>query len=86
MVWLNPIYLPTVCVAKIFLCLMPLATQHEVFPVLCNDIRDQTAKLSEVIHDVQVEPHLQPLFEEVLHHHTAVVEDDARVDIWAAGF
>ena len=42
--------------------------------------------LSEVCHDAQVEPHLQPLFGEVLHHRSAVVEDDARVDIRASGF
>ena len=42
--------------------------------------------LSEVCHDVQVEPHLQPLTGEVLHYRTAMLEDDARVDIRAAGF
>ena len=35
---------------------------------------------------MQVEPHLQPLSSELLHHKTAKHEDDARVDIRAAGF
>ena len=42
--------------------------------------------MSEVCHDVQVEPHLQPLSGELLHYKSAVHEDDARVDIRAAGF
>ena len=51
------------------------------------DFRDLTAKLmSEVCHDVQVEPHLQPLSSELLHYKSAVHEDDARVDIRAASF
>ena len=51
-------------------------------------IRDLTAKLmSEVCHDVQVEPHLQPLSGELLQSQWfAIQEDDARVDIRAAGF
>ena len=43
----------------------------------------------EVCHDVQVEPqwpHLQPLSDESLHYKSAVHEDDARIDIGAAGF
>jgi len=65
---------------------------HGAFPILRhNDVRNLTAKLlSEVCHDVQVEPHvhLQPLSGEVLHHRSVVVEDDARVhvDIRASGF
>ena len=42
--------------------------------------------MSEVCHDVQVEPHLQPLSGESLHYRSAVHEDDVRVDIRAAGF
>ena len=61
---------------------------YSVFPISHhNDIRDLTAKLmSEVCHDVQVEPHLQPLSNESLHYKSAVHEDDTRVDIRAAGF
>ena len=42
--------------------------------------------MSEVCHDVQVELHLQPLSGELLRYKSAVHEDDARVDIRAAGF
>ena len=42
--------------------------------------------MSEVCHDVQVEPHLQPLSGELLHYKSAVHKVDARVDIRAAGF
>ena len=42
--------------------------------------------MSEVCHDVQVEPHLQSLSGESLHYKSAVHEDDSRVDIRAAGF
>ena len=41
---------------------------------------------SEVCHDVQIEPHLQPLTGEILRYKSAVHADDARVDIRAAGF
>ena len=40
----------------------------------------------EVCHDVDVEPHLQPLSGESLYYKSAVHEGDARVDIRAAGF
>ena len=64
------------------------ACPHGAFPTIRhNDIRDLTARLlSEVCHDVQVEPHLQLLTGEVLHYRTTVLEDDARFDIRAAGF
>jgi len=42
--------------------------------------------MSEVCHDVQVEPYLQPLNSEPLRYKSTVHEDDARVDIRAAGF
>ena len=42
--------------------------------------------MSEVCHDVQFEPHLQPLSSELLRHKSARHEDDARVDIRAAIF
>ena len=52
-----------------------------------NNVRDLTAKLlSEVCHDVQIEPHLQPLTGMILRYKTAVHKNDARVDIRAAGF
>ena len=42
--------------------------------------------MSGVCHDVQVEPHLQPLSGELLRYKSVVCEDDARVDIRAASF
>ena len=83
----HPTYLPTVSVAKPFLFPMLLAALVVLFPSSAIMTFATTARLlSEVCHDVQVEPHLQPLTGEVLHYRTAVLEDDARVDIRAAGF
>ena len=82
-------HLPSHCVCgKAFSVSHAFSCPHGAFPIIRhNDIHDLTARLlSEVCHDVQVEPHLQPLTGEVLHYRTAVLEDDARVDIRAAGF
>ena len=84
-----PSHLPSHCVCgKAFSVSHAFSCPHGAFPIIHhNDIRDLTARLlSEVCHDVQVEPHLQPLTGEVLHYRTAVLEDDARVDIQAVGF
>ena len=58
------------------------------FPTLRhNEIRDFTANLiSEVCHDVCVEPPLQPLSGEHLTYATANRDDSARLDIKARGF
>ena len=82
-------YVPSHCVCgKAFNISHALSCPHGVFPIIRhNDVCDLTAKLmSEVCHDVQVEPHLQPLSGELLHYKSAVHEDDARVDIRAASF
>ena len=42
--------------------------------------------MSEVCHDVQLEPHFQLLSGELLRHKSVKHEDDTRVDIRAAGF
>ena len=57
------------------------------FPILRhNEIRDFTASLlTEVCHDVQVEPELQPLTGESLTNATANTQDGARLDISANG-
>ena len=86
--WTQP-HLPSHCVCgKAFSVTHALSCPHGAFPIIRhNDVRDLTAKLlSEVCHDVQTEPHLQPLTGEILRFKTAVHEDDARVDIRAAGF
>jgi len=85
----SPPHLPTHCVcSKTFSISHAFSCPHGAFPIIRhNDIHDLTAKLmSEVCHDVQVEPHLQPLSGESLHYKSAVHEDDARVDIRAASF
>ena len=85
----SPPHLPSHCVCgKAFTISHALSCPHGAFPTIRhNDVRDLTAKLmSEVCHDVLVEPHLQPLSGELLHHKTAKHEDNARVDIRAAGF
>ena len=52
-----------------------------------NELRDSTATvLSEVCHDVAIEPVLQRLTGESLHYATANVEDEARLDVSARGF
>ena len=52
-----------------------------------NEIRDITATLlTDVCHNVSIEPLLQPLSGESLHYRTSNVEDDARLDIRARGF
>ena len=58
------------------------------FPILRhNEVRDFTATLmSEVCHDVCVEPTLQPITGEVLSHATAITDEGARLDIAANGF
>ena len=54
---------------------------------LHNDRKDLTAKLlSEVCHDVQVEPTLLPLTGERMEHHSAIKTNEARLDIKARGF
>ena len=52
-----------------------------------NEIRDITAQLlSEVCHNVSIEPPLQPLTGESLNHATSNREEFARVDVKAQGF
>ena len=52
-----------------------------------NELRDLTAQLlSEVCHDVVVEPDLQPLTGETFQYQCAITTDDARLDVRACGF
>lgn len=52
-----------------------------------NELRDVTAQLlTEVCHDVMIEPDLQPLTGETFQHKTAITTDEARLDIRAGGF
>ena len=52
-----------------------------------NELRNITASLlSDVCHNVAIEPRLQPLNGESMTHHTAITTDDACLDIRARGF
>ena len=52
-----------------------------------NEVRDLTANLmSEVNHDVCIEPTLQPITGELLHGASAITDDGARLDIAANEF
>ena len=52
-----------------------------------NEIRDITADLlTEVCHDVSVEPDLQPLTGEALAHRTSIASEGARLDVSVKGF
>ncbi|XP_064395274.1 uncharacterized protein LOC135342473, partial [Halichondria panicea] len=52
-----------------------------------NEIRDFTANLmSEVCHNVAIEPHLQPITGEILSGASANTQDGARLDVAADGF
>lgn len=85
----TPLNIPTHCA-----CGAPFSVQHALscpkggFPTLRhNEVRDLTAKLmSEVCHNVCIEPHLQPLTGEALNGATAIVTDGARLDVAANGF
>ena len=85
----QPTRLPTDCA-----CGTSFTVDHALscpkggFPMIRhNEIRDFTACLmSEVCHDVSVEPALQPLSGEILSGATANREDEARLDFSARGF
>jgi len=58
------------------------------FPILHhNELRDFTATvMSEVCHNVAIEPVLQPLSGEILHYATTNVEDEAHLDVSTQSF
>ncbi len=85
----KPSGLPAKCICgKAFTVEHSLSCPHGGFPTIRhNEIRDITAKcLSEVCHNVGVEPPLQSLTGEALSYRTANSEDGARLDIKAQGF
>ena len=71
-----------------FILSQALSCPHGAFPIIQHsEVQDLTASLmTEVCHDVHVEPHLHALSGEALHHRSAVLDDNARVDIRASGF
>ena len=81
--WPPPgIYSHTLCMWCKLLC------RARGFPsIRHNEIRDITANLlTEVCHDVLVEPNLQPLTGEALAHRTSNVSEGARLDVSVNGF
>ena len=86
---LQPSYSPSSCA-----CGSNFSVEHALscpkggFPTIGhNEVRDLTANLmTEVCHDVCVEPTLQPITGEVLSNATAISDDGARLDIAANGF
>ena len=84
----TPKNAPSKCeCGKVFTVEHALSCPKGGFPILRhNEIRDFTASLlTEVCHDVQVEPELQPLTGESLTNATANSQDGARLDISANG-
>ena len=81
--------IPTICACgKSFTIDHGLNCPTGGFPIVRhNEIRDLTVNLmSEVCHDVCVEPTLQPLTGEQLSYATANREDSVRLDVRAGGF
>ena len=85
----QPSYSPSTCA-----CGSNFSVEHALsclkggfLSIRHNEIRDYTAKLmTEVCHDVCVEPTLQPVTGEVFSNVTAISVDGARLDIAANGF
>ena len=82
-------YLPSRCVCgQIFNLENARSCKKGGFIILRhNELRDFKANLlSEVFHDVQLEPQLKPLTGKVYHYGTSNTIEDERVDVSARGF
>ena len=85
----TPTRIPVSCV-----CGSSFTVEHVLswprggFPILChNEVRDVTANLlTEVCHDVRIEPDLQPLTGEALESPSAITFDGAHLNIALNGF
>ena len=85
----TPADLPTSCVCgSRFSVEHALSCPRGAFPIIRhNEIRDLTASvLTEVCHDVRVEPDLQPITDETITAATANTSDGAQLDIAINGF
>lgn len=85
----TPSYLPSHCVCgKDFTIEHALSCMRGGFPsIRHNEICNVTAHfLSDVCHDVMIEPLLQELTGEVLTHKSANCQDGTRLDVAASGF
>lgn len=64
-----------------------LAQKGATLQYVINEVRDFTANLmTEVCHNVAIEPHLQPLTGESLHGASSITQNGARLDVAADGF
>ena len=85
----QPLHTPSICP-----CGSNFTVEHSLscpkggFPTLHhNEVRDLTANLmTEVYHDVCIEPPLQPVTGEILSSASALTADGARLDVAASGF
>ena len=85
--WLPP-RLPSSCVCgKAFHVNHALSCPHGGYPSLRhNDVRDVTSSLlKRFANNVVVEPHLQPIDGERFRHRSAIVNEQARLDVAASG-
>ena len=85
----TPPFLPTNCICgKAFSVEHALSCNRGAFPIhRHNEIRDLTAELlTQVCHNVCLEPSLQKLDNEHFQLRTAITDDNARLDISADGF
>ena len=85
----QPINVPSTCTCgRSFTVEHALSCPMGGFPTIRhNEIRDLTANLmSDVCHDVCVEPNFKPIIGEVLNGASAITDDGARLDIAANGF
>ena len=85
----HPLHLPASCTCgKSFTVDHALSCPRGGFPIIRhNEIRDFTANImSEVCHNMSIEPHLQPVTGESLSFATSNSQDGARLDIAANGF
>ena len=85
----QPTHLPSKCICgKAFSIDHALSCPTGGLPTIRhNELRDFTAKvMTEVCHDVCIEPPLQPISGEALSYATPTKDDEARLDIRAQGF
>ena len=84
----DPCRLPTTCACgKLFTPSHAMSCPIGGYPSLRhNEVRDLTAGfLNEVAHDVQVEPHLQPVTGERFTLRSTITDEQARLDVVASG-
>ena len=85
--WQPPLLLTTCACSKSFTIDYAQNCPTGGFPIIRhNEVQDLTDLMSEVCHDVYVEPALQPLTGEHLSPATANIEDSTQLDMKVCGF